>query len=173
MSPTGILLRQREPRQASRGLGSIAAPLVAIVCALGAAGGATAQPAQPANPAPVACPTPAEMQAVHLYGLWRAQFEGLPAGATLLFERNPDHPDGVRGQVRREDAQGRVRMDWVAGDVDDGDFTLEESADGRSIAATWIGTVSENSCGKEIRGTWTAARGGASHPFVLRKQPGW
>jgi hypothetical protein len=153
--------------------------LSALLLVLGAGAGlqgtALAQTPAPGRTtaAPVACPTPADMQGVHLYGLWRAQFEGLPTGATLLFERNPDHPDGVRGQVRREDAQGRVRMDWVAGDVDDGDFTLEESADGRSIAATWIGAVSEDSCGKEIRGTWTPARGSASHPFVLRKQPGW
>ena len=157
------------------GASRLAALWLVLAAGAGPQGAALAQAPAAGRPggAPVACPTPAEMQAVHLYGLWRARFDGLATGATLLFERNPDHPDGVRGQVRREDAHGIVRMDWVAGDVDDGDFTLEESSDGRRIAATWIGTISEDSCGKEIRGTWTPAQGGTSHPFVLRKQPGW
>lgn len=71
----------------------------------------------------------------------------------------------------------------LAGDVDEGEFTLEESDNGQTISATWSGTVIDNSCGKEIRGTWikslsttatNAALGQASnHRFVLRKLPGW
>ncbi|MEN9885947.1 MAG: hypothetical protein RL758_525, partial [Pseudomonadota bacterium] len=61
----------------------------------------------------------------------------------------------------------------VAGDVDAGDFTLEESTDGRSISATWTGRVMTDSCGKEIRGRWANATGTTERGFVLRKLPGW
>jgi hypothetical protein len=105
---------------------------------------------------------------VHLYGLWRAEFDaGLPP-ATLLFERHPELAGSVRGGINRGGAQAQV-----AGDVDDGQFTLEESEDGRHISATWVGQVVDTSCGKEIRGTWTNARDNRGIPFVLRKVPGW
>ncbi len=115
-----------------------------------------------------ACPTPAEIGALHLYGAWQATWDGLDEPATLTLGRNLEHPDGVRGEIRRGAAQA-----LVAGDVDDGDFTLEESTDGQTISATWTGRVVDTACGKEIRGTWTRAHDGAAHPFVLRKRPGW
>jgi len=61
----------------------------------------------------------------------------------------------------------------VAGDVDQGEFTLEESADGRSISALWTGAVVADACGKEISGVWTAAADKKERSFVLRKLPGW
>ena len=151
---------------------------VLAVCAIGLQPSPAQAQSTPSAPGasiatPPTCLLPAEVQATHLYGLWNAHFDGLPGRATLLFEKSPEHPDGVRGQVRREDTIGRVRMDLVAGDVDDGDFTLEESADGRRIDANWVGTVTEGSCGQEIRGTWTRASDHAQHPFVLRKHRGW
>ncbi len=124
-----------------------------------------------------ACPTPAQVTPLHLYGLWRAEFDGQP-GATLLFEKHAELAGSVSGAVNRDG----VRT-LCAGDVDDGEFTLEESDNGQTISATWSGTVIDNSCGKEIRGTWikslsttatNAALGQASnHRFVLRKLPGW
>jgi len=74
----------------------------------------------------------------------------------------------VRGGINRDGVKG-----LVAGDVENGEFALDESADGIKIAATWVGNVVENSCGKEIRGTWTAAIGKPEYRFVLRKVPGW
>lgn len=129
-----------------------------------------AQTPAPASPtAPVACPKPAEMSHLHLYGLWRAEFNsGAAPGATLLFERHPDYPESVRGGINRDGVKG-----LVAGDVENGEFSLDESIDGIKIAATWTGIVMENSCGKEIRGTWTAAAGKPEYSFVLRKVPGW
>lgn len=114
------------------------------------------------------CPDPGEVTQLHLYGLWQAQFDGWSGTATLRLEKSPNHPDGVSGEIERAGERA-----LVAGDVDEGDFSLEESSDGRTIAATWIGKVSDNSCGKEIRGTWTRARDQVTSPFVLRKQPGW
>ena len=59
----------------------------------------------------------------------------------------------------------------MAGDVDEGEFTLEESQDGVRISATWLGDVVEGSCGREIRGTWKAEGTATGRPFVLKKQP--
>lgn len=117
---------------------------------------------------PAACPAPADVGALHLYGEWLATGTGGDTPATLRLGHNPEHPDGVRGTLRRGTAEI-----LVAGDVDDGTFTLEESSDGRSIAATWTGNIMENTCGKEIQGTWTPASGSTGRPFILRKQPGW
>jgi hypothetical protein len=40
----------------------------------------------------------------------------------------------------------------VVADLDDGEFTLEESHDGQRIAATWLGEVAPKSCGQALRG---------------------
>ncbi len=114
------------------------------------------------------CPLPAEVGPQHLYGLWRAEFTGLPQGATLLFERHAELADSVSGAVNRDGARA-----VIAGDVDQGEFTLEESLDGQHISANWLGTVVENSCGKEISGTWNNTLNNSAYPFVLRKLPGW
>ena len=114
------------------------------------------------------CPRPAEIAPLHLYGLWRAEFAGLPQGATLLFEKHLELAGSVSGAVNRDGVKA-----LIAGDVDAGEFTLEESLDGLRIAATWLGTVVDKSCGKEIRGIWNNTSGTASYPFVLRKLPGW
>jgi hypothetical protein len=117
---------------------------------------------------PAACPAPADIGALHLYGEWQATWDGLDAPATLRLGRNPEHLDGVRGTIARGAAEA-----LVAGDVDDGAFSLEESTDGRTISATWTGNVVENTCGKEIQGRWNNALDHGERRFVLRKLPGW
>ena len=129
-------------------------------------------PAPPAS-APTAattatCPGPTEVTHLHLYGLWQATWGDAPAPAELRLERHPELAESVRGTLRRG-----AQVSQVAGDVDDGDFTLEESDNGRNISATWTGRVVDTSCGKEIRGTWTNANNTRNTSFVLRKQPGW
>lgn len=124
--------------------------------------------AQTADATP-ACPAPHEMRALHLYGTWQAQWQGEDApGATLQLERHPELGDSVRGRVERD---GTTAL--LAGDVDDGDLTLEESRDGKRISATWIGRVDADACGKLIRGTWTDADTEAKREFVLRRASGW
>ena len=118
--------------------------------------------------APASCPLAADISPVHLYGLWRAEFDGLPQSATILFERHAELAGSVSGGVNRDGVKA-----LIAGDVDQGEFALEESLVGQRIAATWLGTVVEGSCGKEIRGIWNNTSNNASYPFVLRKQPGW
>lgn len=116
---------------------------------------------------PVACPLRGEVELVHLLGQWRAEFEGLP-GATLQVEKHPAYALSFAGGIERESGRGRI-----VGDVEDGALTLEESADGQRIAATWLGDVVEGSCGREIRGTWQATGAADAVPFVLKKVPGW
>jgi hypothetical protein len=106
-----------------------------------------------------------------LLGLWEAQLsapgEQPSSAGTVRLELTP-HPElaaSVRGRLQRAGAEA-----LLAGDVDQGDFTLEESINGKNISATWIGQVVPDSCGKEIRGTWTQATPPLSLSFVLRKQ---
>lgn len=144
--------------------------LAALTTGLQALAAEPAPPPQAQASAPLAskaapCPEPDELQATDLYGLWRAEFEPQATPATVLLERHPDLAGSVRGLLQREGVRA-----WVSGDVDNGDFTLEESANGRNISATWLGEVSPESCGREIKGTWTSE----TQPqkplhFVLRK----
>ena len=122
-----------------------------------AAPDAGAQPACTAT-IPVALP--------QLYGLWRAQFDGLDQGALVLLEAHPEYP-GFTGGVSRDGVKS-----LLAGDVDRGVVGLEESDDGTRISASWQGELVEQSCGKEIRGTWTNEITDRKYPFVLRKLPG-
>jgi len=112
-----------------------------------------------------ACPKAAQTTHRHLIGLWHARFEGLAQGATLLLEQHPELAESVRGAINRNGERAEV-----AGDVDDGEFTLEESTNGTNISATWTGDVVEGSCGREIRGTWQAEGDTREIPFVLRKR---
>lgn len=117
--------------------------------------------------ASTACPTAAEMNHQHLYGVWRAEFED-GSTADLRFEKHATFAQSVSGEVVRAGARAQV-----AGDVDEGVFSLEESADGKAISATWAGQVVDSSCGKEIKGTWNNERTGTRRTFVLRKPRGW
>ena len=121
-----------------------------------------------------ACPRSADMTHQHLQGLWNAQLDGGAAtGALLRLGPHPELGASVRGTVQRANATAQV-----TGDVHEGELTLEESTDGQRISATWLGTVVEGSCAREIRGTWSPASTDTTAtppttPFVLRKQIGW
>jgi hypothetical protein len=111
------------------------------------------------------CPHASEVTARHLFGLWRAEFVGQGHVGTLLLEQHALYAASVSGTINRNGERSRL-----AGDVEDGEFTLEESADGQRIAAAWLGEVVEGSCGREIRGTWKAEGDAQTYPFVLRKE---
>ena len=113
------------------------------------------------------CPKAEDMTHRHLMGLWRAEFEGLRQGATVLLEQHPSMEESVRGAINRNGERAEI-----AGDVDDGDVTLEESANGVNISATWLGTMEEGSCGRTIKGTWQGSNDAQARGFVLRRQPG-
>jgi hypothetical protein len=129
------------------------------------AAGAAAVHAQPQAP----CPKPAEITQAHLLGLWRAEFEGLPRGATLLLEKHPDYEGSFTGALNRDGERAQI-----AADVEKGEFTMEESADGVRVSGSWVGDVVPGSCGREIRGTWQEEKDPPRpYPFVLRKQAAW
>ncbi len=111
--------------------------------------------------------SPAEVSHQHLLGLWRAEFEGLAQGATFCWNKHPEPPESVRGAVNRNGERAQV-----AGDLDDGEFSLEESVNGVNISAIWLGDVVEGSCGREIRGSWKAEGDPRQLQFVLRKLSG-
>lgn len=110
------------------------------------------------------CPDAAEVTQAHLLGGWHAEFGGLRQGATLLLEQHPEYPEGLHGAIRRDIGRG-----FVSGEIEDGEFTLEESDDGKRISATWLGQVVEGSCGREIRGLWKRDGEDSGRSFVLRR----
>lgn len=127
----------------------------------------TAQ-AQPNAPA-AACPKALDVSQPHLLGLWRAEFEGLPQGATLLLEKHPEFQGSFTGGLNRNGQRAQI-----AADIEKGEFTMEESADGVRVSGSWVGQVVEGSCGREIRGTWQEEKDPPRpYPFVLRKQAAW
>ena len=121
---------------------------------------------------PPACPMPAEVVAVHLYGAWQVRWEGVNEPATLTLWRSEDYPDGLRGTLRRG-AGASATESLVSAEVDQASFAMEESRDGRVISAIWTGAFGEQSCGKEIRGQWTDSATRTERAFVLRKLGGW
>jgi hypothetical protein len=105
----------------------------------------------------------AELASSALLGFWRAEFEGM-AAATLLLEQSRDYAQGLSGAIHRDSGNA-----LLAGDLDDGAFTLEESYDGSRISATWDGSIVPGSCGREIRGDWNDTQSGQVRAFVLRR----
>lgn len=115
----------------------------------------------------LACPANADLTVRDLLGAWRADIAGTWLPADLVLEPNPDWPGSLAGHVRRAD-----RLARLAGDLEDGTFTLEESADGVRIDATWVGQPVEGRCGREIRGTWQPAGDSIRRAFTLRRVGG-
>lgn len=140
-------------------------------------------PASAQTPA-TACTAPADMAPAQLYGLWQLVLwpqeggsEAAPASTgALLFERHPEYPGSVRGNLKRT-TPGNDRQALVSGDVTSGEFNLDESADGVTMDAVWEGNVTPSGCGQELRGIRRPAEGRPAGElvmnFVLKKAPGW
>jgi hypothetical protein len=111
------------------------------------------------------CPKADEVAQKDLLGRWRAEFEGLPQGATLVLQKHPEFAETLLGTVDRNGRRAQL-----AGDVGDGELTLEESVNGTNISAVWLGDVVEGSCGREIRGAWKAEGNPRQYQFILRKE---
>lgn len=135
--------------------------------------------AQPSAPAP--CPAADQIEPLHLYGLWHlrlwpeggSQDHPVSTGA-LLFSRHPEYPGSVRGELRRA-FNGHDLSAQVSGDVTDGVFNLDESDDGVSMSAVWIGEPQD--CGRRFHGLRRPAENRpAGEPrlhFSLDRLPGW
>jgi hypothetical protein len=93
------------------------------------------------------CPESDEVQPQQLHGAWTVQLESTGPHWTLQLGPHPEHPGSLRGEL----TQGALRYPVVA-DLDQGEFTLEESHDGQRIAATWMGEVKRVQCDWLITG---------------------
>jgi hypothetical protein len=132
-----------------------------------------AQEAPPAaSSAPSTCPATAlDMPLEALFGTWEARFDGLPGTAKVQLAQHPDYA-GVRGTITRGggDRGDRPSVAQLAGDIgEDGQLSLDESADGRAISGVWVGELQAGSCGKVFTGTWRNAADESTRPFVLTK----
>jgi hypothetical protein len=135
------------------------------------AAGSMAQTAS-TEPAP-ACPAAADLTPADLYGLWRLVLwaeggnEAVPvSNGALLFGPHPEYPGSVRGRLRRSGPGADLEAE-VAGDVgDDGEFNLDESADGTTMDAVWTGQPTD--CGRTVRGLRRPAEGRMATGPVLQ-----
>lgn len=96
-------------------------------------------------PAPQGCG--AEIKPEMLIGQWSARIDGESGTWALALAPHPEHLGSLRGELRK----GPLRYPVVA-DLDDGEFTMEESHDGQRIAATWLGRVQSDRCAPTITG---------------------
>ena len=109
------------------------------------------------------CPSGADLSAGMLQGEWIAQIAN-EAPWTLNLGPHPEHPGSLRGTLQR-DHQAHA----VVADLDDGEFTLEESHDGKRIAATWQGSLPAQGCGRQIEGQRSLAGQPSHHFLIFRK----
>lgn len=159
-----------------------AAPLLALLWPL-CAGSQTPGPTADAAAA-AACSVPDHLPPAQLSGLWTLTLwaengsaaEPVSRGA-LLLERHPEFPDSVRGGLRRNGPRNDLTA-LVSGDVTEGGFHLDESADGQSMSAVWDGVAQDCDGRLGITGTRRPAEGSAEANapvlrFRLERQPGW
>ncbi len=125
-----------------------------------------------AAPAAACAPAP-EHRPSDLHGLWRlllwpeggSESQPISIGA-VLFGPHPEYRDSVRGRLRRSGPGADIEAE-VAGDVaDDGEFNLDESADGTNMDATWTGLA--KACDGSIRGERRPTPGRSSSSQVWR-----
>ncbi len=137
--------------------------------------------ASPATPKSATCLIASEVQAPQLYGEWTVEFlpeisstQGASSTppkpsalrARMVLEKNPEFADSLSGWLY----WGNAKI-FVAGDVEDAAFSLEESLDGKAISAMWEGVVVDGSCGKAITGLRTVDQ--TNTRFVMRRATGW
>ena len=132
---------------------------------------------------PSACLEAKTVQSRDLYGLWHATLGAAarvnsgtaakaPVEADVTFARHAEEPGALSGHIVRRDATGGSTTSVLAGGIGDGEFGIEESADGRSISGLWNGEVVPGSCGREIRGTFIDPADDSERGFVLRRKGG-
>ena len=115
-------------------------------------------------PARSACPSGADLSADMLYGEWIAQVAD-EAPWSLSLGPHPEHLGSLRGTLTLGNQQHAV-----VADLDDGEFTLEESQDGQRIAATWLGSLPAKACGRQIVGQRKQADQ-PHRPFLIFRKP--
>jgi len=118
------------------------------------------------------CPDVTRLHAAHLYGSWQLELPQAGQRGTLTLRQHPEFSASLRGEF----SYGGQRS-IASGDVEDGEFNLDESRDGKTLHAFWNGRLVPAACGAEIRGRWQPlARPGQPAPaesdFILRRAGG-
>ena len=124
------------------------------------------------------CIAAKDLQNTDLFGAWSLLLEGSGKEqiTRLQLQRNPEFAESLAGSFMLSDKNFEV-----FGDVEDGAFELEESANGKDISAIWKGRVTEGSCGATLTivGTRRVVDGNNNNSnnsdeqnFVMRR-PGW
>lgn len=111
------------------------------------------------------CPSGTDLRSDMLFGEWQVQLAGATNPFSLSLGPHPEHAGSLKGEL----LQGQQRYAVVA-DLDDGEFTLEESRDGVRIAATWLGRPTQGHCGRLIQGQ-RFEKDQAGQDFRLQRQP--
>lgn len=109
------------------------------------------------------------MEAAQLQGAWQATVAGHTDAVRLHLGPHPEWKGMVKGEALRNGSAAAPVRTAMVGDVDHGNVTLEESANGTNISATWWGEVVDGSCAREIRGQYQEGDDAPAQPFVLRK----
>ncbi len=100
----------------------------------------------------------------------------------MRLERHAEFSESVAGSVLRDlgtaRTGGHAARAQLAGDLENGFLTLDESSNGISITGTWNGELVKESCGKKFTGLWKDTRDNAPPdtpevPFTMEKVPGW
>lgn len=117
----------------------------------------------------VECPDVTQLRAAQLYGSWEVELVQAGQRGQLTLTRHPEFSESLRGEFR----YGGQRS-LASGDVEAGEFNLDESRDGKTLFAFWSGKLVPAACGAEIRGQWQPlAREGQPAPaesdFILRR----
>ena len=99
-----------------------------------------------------ACPAAADIEPGMLVGRWQIEWtDGArqrgEAPWLLELSPHPEYAGSLKGWLRQGTVQHPVAADW-----DDETLTMEESADGQRISATWQATASAGQCARELRG---------------------
>lgn len=125
------------------------------------------------GPALAACPTAADIEPRMLVGVWRVEWtDGARQRGeepwSLVLAPHPEYEGSLKGQISRGSERHLVVADW-----DDEALTMEESADGERILATWQAKAAEGQCGREFRGVrFTGSEPDASaRRFRMRTRP--
>ena len=154
-----------------------AVAFAAALCLLvGCASPSTTLPSGPATSSAslasdAECPDVTRLRSAQLYGTWQLELTATGQRGQLTLSQHPEFSESLRGEFRYG-AQRSI----ASGDVEAGEFNLDELLDGKSLYAFWSGQLTPAKCGAEIRGTWqTLPRDGkpsVESPFVLRRE-GW
>ena len=113
---------------------------------------------------PATCPDVNTLKAADVHGEWRLALPQVNYVGQMRLSQHPEFSESLRGNL----AYGAVQS-IASGDVNGGNFDLDESSDGKRMTGTWSGKLTPGACGNEIRGTWTELDRDLRSTFVLTR----